>query len=138
MKINALKEIDNPIDANSICVPLERQLDWSEQLINALKYLNSLDKPVMHRDIKPEFVLSSFIFTFFSFLFEIISFRNLLLKNNHKTLKFADFGFGKKFDQADNQVLTNCGTLRYQVENFENFELNKCCRTFQILRIRIR
>lgn len=57
-KINALKENG---DVDSICVPLDRQLDWSEQLLCGLKYLSSLKDPIMHRDIKPEFVFNFFL-----------------------------------------------------------------------------
>jgi len=35
-------------------IPLERQIDWSTQLLCALNYLSSLKDIVVHRDIKPE------------------------------------------------------------------------------------
>ena len=41
--------------------------------------------------------------------------RKILITNDFKTLKFADFGYGKKFEKTEDNLHTNCGTVRYKV-----------------------
>jgi serine/threonine-protein kinase len=38
---------------NGTFLPEEEVLDWANQLADALKYLHTLDPPIVHRDIKP-------------------------------------------------------------------------------------
>lgn len=65
---------------------------YFKQLINGLKYL--YDKKILHRDIKP---------------------RNILLSDNKKTLKIADFGFAKQSVIYSQDLLydTICGSPLY-------------------------
>ena len=45
----------------SVMLPLDRQVDWSTQLLCALNYFSTtLSDPIVHRDIKPEFVFWPF------------------------------------------------------------------------------
>lgn len=63
---------------------------YLRECISAVKYLHSLDPPIIHRDIKPE---------------------NILLDSNG-VVKLADFGWSNYFDD-DNRRLTYCGTPEY-------------------------
>jgi len=69
---------------------------WFCQLANGLKHLYQLN--ILHRDIK---------------------LRNILLTNNRKTLKIADFGLAKKVDNINDDIQSNsvfdtiCGSPMY-------------------------
>jgi len=63
---------------------------YLKQLMEGLRYLKS--QGVMHRDLKPQ---------------------NLLLTNDFKTLKIADFGFAKTVSSEASLAETMCGTPFY-------------------------
>jgi len=72
------------------------------QLTNGLKYLAKHN--ILHRDIKP---------------------RNILLTNNKKVLKIADFGFAKQTKKEINMYQTICGSPLYMApELMGNDEYN--------------
>ena len=56
--------------------------------------------------------------------------RNILITNDFKTLKFADFGYGKKLEPTEDNVQTNCGTLRYKVFSTYYFILKSKQKTY--------
>ena len=62
---------------------------YMREIISAIKYLHSMDPPVIHRDIKPE---------------------NILLDSNGRC-KLADFGLATYIN--DNKRVTFCGTPQY-------------------------
>nr|QBK88827.1 MAG: serine/threonine protein kinase [Mimivirus LCMiAC01] len=67
------------------------------QLANGLRYLNSYN--ILHRDIKP---------------------RNILLTNNKKILKIADFGFAKQKKERISLYDTICGSPLYMAPELMN------------------
>ena len=75
---------------------------YFSQLANGLKYLD--ENNIMHRDIKP---------------------KNILLTNNRKDLKIADFGFARKMENTD-LLDTICGSPLYMApEIMGNKNYNK-------------
>eukprot|EP00099_Drosophila_melanogaster_P028670 NP_732554.1 Tak1-like 1 [Drosophila melanogaster] len=68
---------------------VEQAVRWALQCAKALAYLHSLDRPIVHRDIKPQ---------------------NMLLYNQHEDLKICDFGLAT--DMSNNKTDMQ-GTLRY-------------------------
>ncbi len=75
--------------------PMEEVLNWAEQLLDALDYLHTLEKPVYHRDIKPQ---------------------NLKLTSRGR-IKLLDFGIAKGADANIGLTITNqtfiAATLHY-------------------------
>ncbi|HEY0426667.1 MAG TPA: bifunctional serine/threonine-protein kinase/formylglycine-generating enzyme family protein [Pyrinomonadaceae bacterium] len=75
--------------------PLANVLHWSNQLLDALDYLHTLNPPVVHRDIKPQ---------------------NLKLTSRGK-IKLLDFGIAKGKDAPAEATITNqtfvAATLNY-------------------------
>ena len=71
------------------------------QLATGLKYLNKYN--ILHRDIKP---------------------RNILLTNNRKILKIADFGFAKQNEKKISLYNTICGSPLYmapEIMEYNNY-----------------
>lgn len=75
--------------------PVADAIRWSEQLLDALDYLHTLNPPVIHRDIKPQ---------------------NLKLTSRGK-IKLLDFGIAKGNETQKNTTITNqtfvAATLHY-------------------------
>ena len=75
--------------------PTTEVLDWAEQLLDALDYLHTLEKPVYHRDIKPQ---------------------NLKLTSRGR-IKLLDFGIAKGADANIGLTINNqtfiAATLHY-------------------------
>lgn len=48
------EDLGGLLDKNLIPFPLEDVLKWTDQLLDALDYLHTLQPPIIHRDIKPQ------------------------------------------------------------------------------------
>ena len=121
---NIVKYLDTiMIDNNSFCTVIElcngkdlssiiherKKISENEvkvitkQIVNALIYLSSLNKKIIHYDLKPQ---------------------NILFDNYE--VKITDFGLAKMIEEGNSVELTSKGTGTYFYLPPECFDLNKC------------
>jgi formylglycine-generating enzyme required for sulfatase activity/tRNA A-37 threonylcarbamoyl transferase component Bud32 len=89
------EDLGSLLERRQAAFPLANVLHWSNQLLDALDYLHTLNPPVVHRDIKPQ---------------------NLKLTSRGK-IKLLDFGIAKGKDAPAEATITNqtfvAATLNY-------------------------
>ena len=86
-----------------------RRKDWSEQILNGLKYLHSLR--VVHRDIKPA---------------------NILITDHFNRIKYADFGLGIQQESTNELLKSKCGSRRYMAPEIDSESYDEKCDVWSV------
>jgi NIMA (never in mitosis gene a)-related kinase len=93
----------------NVMIEENRRKDWSEQILNGLRYLHSLR--VVHRDIKPA---------------------NILITDNYQRIKYADFGLGIQQESTHELLKSKCGSRRYMAPEIDSECYDEKCDVWSV------
>jgi len=80
------------LESTTDFLPVDRVLDWADQLCDVLSYLHSQDPPIIYRDLKPQ---------------------NAMEVEGTTTIKVVDFGIARFYSPGKKKDTVNIGTPGY-------------------------